>query len=71
LPAPSEVDQAAGRRHAVFVLEANRVRQVPIRIAGRNGVHARVVDGLSAGRSVVVYPPNQLRDGARVEVTDD
>lgn len=54
-------------RAAAFVVEGGRVRQVLLELAGRNSSHAWVKSGLSAGDRVVVYPPRELRDGARIK----
>lgn len=52
---------------AVFVLERGRAQLVPVRLGARNGSQAWITGGLSAGASVIVYPPATVRDGSRVQ----
>lgn len=56
----------AGERWAVWHVVEGQALQTPIEIGHRNRVHAEVVAGLEPGATVVVYPPESLRDGARV-----
>jgi len=56
-----------GERWAVFAVDGGRAVTRPIRTSRRNGVEALVEDGLKEGETVVVYPSDALRDGARVE----
>ena len=58
----------ADRPMAVFVLADGRARLRPVRLSARNGQQAHLSDGLTAGESVVVYPPPTLRDGMRVSL---
>ena len=53
---------------AVFLARDGRAVRQPVKVALRNGVEAVVEEGLRAGEQVVVYPPDSLRDGARVAV---
>lgn len=52
---------------AVFVFDAGRARLQPVRVGGRNGSDAWVQGGLEPGARVIVYPPAEVSDGARVE----
>lgn len=52
---------------AVFLLNGNRARQVPVTLRARNATHAWITQGLKAGERVVVYPPTALEDGARIK----
>jgi HlyD family secretion protein len=52
--------------HGVFVIDEGRARVAPITLGGRNGEHAWVQDGLSAGQVVIVYPPAAVEDGVKV-----
>jgi len=55
-----------GPRWAVFLVDARgRVRHTPVRLLAR-GETTAAVEGVPAGGRVVVYPPEGLRDGARV-----
>ncbi|HEX7373756.1 MAG TPA: HlyD family efflux transporter periplasmic adaptor subunit [Steroidobacteraceae bacterium] len=53
---------------AVFVADHGRARQRSVTLGPRNATHAVVESGLDEGTTVVVYPPDVLRDGARVRV---
>jgi HlyD family secretion protein len=62
-PAPGVPDAA---RHAVFVAEQGRARQVAVTLGGRNGSVAWIHAGLTPGQQVIVYPPAAVRDGVRI-----
>jgi HlyD family secretion protein len=51
---------------AVYVVEDGVARRRPITLGARNARHAWTTGGLRAGESVVVYPPDSLRDGMRI-----
>ncbi len=51
---------------AVFAVEGDRAVKRPVKSPRRNGLEAQVESGLGAGDRLVVYPPDTLRDGARV-----
>jgi HlyD family secretion protein len=53
---------------SVFVVDADRVRRVPVDVGQRNAEEAEIRSGLEAGRQVVVHPGDQVIDGALVEV---
>lgn len=53
---------------AAFAVQGNRAVKRRLVIERRNGVEAQVRSGLAAGERVVVYPPDGLKDGARVAV---
>lgn len=57
-----------GAGWAVFAVEDGRAVKRAIQASRRNGIEALVEQGLQAGETVVVYPSDTLRDGARVEV---
>lgn len=57
-----------GTQWAVFVIEDGRARRRVVNAPRRNGVEALVESGLSEGERVIVYPPEAVRDGARVEL---
>lgn len=54
-------------RHAVFVAEGGRAHLREVQLEARNSSLAWVAQGLAAGATVVVYPPQGLVDGARVK----
>jgi HlyD family secretion protein len=55
-----------GEDWAVYVVDGDVARVRTVTIGERNGREARVISGLEAGESVVVYPPDTLVDGGRV-----
>jgi len=55
-----------GEDWAVFVVEGEAAVLRPVAIGQRNGQSAEVLDGLAAGDTVVLHPPDALVDGARV-----
>ncbi|MBK1727642.1 efflux RND transporter periplasmic adaptor subunit, partial [Halorhodospira neutriphila] len=52
---------------AVFVARGGRARLQPVEIGRRGSRLTEVEAGLEAGERVVVHPPRELGDGARVE----
>jgi len=57
-----------GADWAVFVVEDGVAHERRVTIGERNGEHAQVLEGLSAGDTVVVYPPDTLADGMKVRL---
>jgi HlyD family secretion protein len=53
---------------AVFVAEGGRAMRRPVKVAMRNSLEAAVEQGVKPGDRVIVYPPDSLRDGSRIEV---
>lgn len=51
---------------AVFVAEGRRARLRRIELGHRNSEEAQVLSGLGAGDRTVLYPPDELQDGARI-----
>jgi HlyD family secretion protein len=51
---------------AVFVEEAGRARQRPVRIGRSNGLEAEIVQGLTVGDRIVIHPGDRVVDGVRV-----
>jgi HlyD family secretion protein len=52
---------------AVFVVEDGRAVRRDVEIGHQSGLAAEVVSGLSEGDQVIVHPPSDLEEGARVE----
>ena len=59
-----------GEGWSVFVLDEGRARRREVRITARNQRVARVAEGLAAGDTVIVYPPDTVRDGVRARPRD-
>jgi HlyD family secretion protein len=64
-PRPAAAD-GTPNGFAVFVLRDGRARLSPVAITARNGTVAWVAGGLQDGTTVIVYPPPDVADGARV-----
>jgi len=58
--------QRRGAASAVFRVEAGRARLTPIRVGAISDQSAEVLSGLSQGDEVVVFPSDEVRDGAAV-----
>ena len=57
------------KKNLVATLTAdNRIRLVPINVAGTDGKMVRIADGLNEGERVVLGVPNTLADGSRVTI---
>lgn len=68
LQIPSSALFRADSGWAVFVVTDGRAERRPVAVGQQAGLAAQVLDGLEAGDRVVVHPPNDLEDGARVRV---
>jgi len=53
---------------ALFVVEDNNARRREVTIGKRNGLIAQIVDGVSAGETVIIHPSDAVEDGRRVEL---
>jgi HlyD family secretion protein len=53
---------------AVFVVDDGIARLQPVQLGQRNQSVGQILDGLSAGQTVVLHPPDTLADGMRVTV---
>ncbi|HSB99648.1 MAG TPA: efflux transporter periplasmic adaptor subunit, partial [Burkholderiaceae bacterium] len=56
---------------AVFAFERGRARLRTVQIEARNSQVAWVRSGAQAGDAVIVYPPANVHDGARVKARAD
>ncbi len=55
-----------GDAWAVFTVTDDRIHAQPIVLGPRNATDAQVTEGLQDGQTVIVHPPDTLRDGGRV-----
>lgn len=53
---------------AVFVRDGGRARLTEVRVGQQAALRSQVLSGLEPGQEVVVHPPNELEDGARVDI---
>lgn len=67
LKVPASALFRSGDSWAVFRVENGRARLTEIRIGESNGSEAAILEGLSEGDDVILYPGNQIADGARVK----
>lgn len=57
-----------GEDWATFVVDNGRARLQPVQLGQRSDREGQVVNGLSEGQTVVMFPPDTLEDGARVAI---
>ncbi|MFA5582086.1 MAG: HlyD family efflux transporter periplasmic adaptor subunit [Paracoccaceae bacterium] len=55
-----------GAQWQVFVVSDGVARQRTVSVGANNGIEAQIIDGLSRDEAIVIYPPPELQDGARV-----
>ena len=67
LTVPSNALFRQNRDWVLFVVENGRAVLKKITIGHNNGTQAEVVDGLSNGEEVILYPGSGLNDGSRVK----
>ncbi|WP_373049146.1 efflux RND transporter periplasmic adaptor subunit [Vulgatibacter sp.] len=68
VPASAVVERDG--EQVVFVIESERVEQVPVEVEARVGEEVSLAQGPEAGTRVVVAPGERLRGGARVQVRE-
>lgn len=68
-PLPS-ADAVKDGAMAVYAIEDGRAQLRRVRLGGRNDREAWVLEGLSKGTQVVVYPATEVRDGVSIKVRD-
>ena len=66
IPASSLFRYNEGR--AVFVIEGNRAIRREVSVGQRNGLSARILEGLAEGETVINHPGENVEDGVRIEV---
>lgn len=66
VPAEAVVTSASGT--AVFVLDGDRARRVPVTVGRQVGGVLQIADGLVGGEPVIVEGQSRLADGAKVEL---
>ncbi len=67
LKVPSGALFRSGDRWAAFVLTEGRVRLRLVQAGRSSGAETQILDGLKLGDEIVVYPSDQIRDGARIK----
>jgi len=67
LQVPASALFRSGEDWAVFRVADGRARVTHVELGAHSGLAAQVLDGLSAGDEVVIYPGDNVTDGVRVE----
>ncbi len=67
LAIPSSAVFRQGDQWAVFAVDRGRARMHTIETGHNNGIMTEVQNGLEDGDSIILYPGNRVRDGARVK----
>jgi len=62
------IPQSALRENAVFVVSKSRAMRRAVAVAGPVSGGLAVERGLAAGEEIIIDPPQNLKDGARVHV---
>jgi RND family efflux transporter MFP subunit len=65
------VVEREGAQVAFVVGDDDTVQQRGLKVAGKLGDDVHVTDGLQAGETVVLDPPPELKDGAKVVLAED
>jgi len=56
-----------GGQWAAFIVSGNRARLQPVKVGRASATETQVLEGLKTGDTVVLYPGDRVRDGARVK----
>ncbi len=48
-----------------FVLDGRRARLTPVKLGRSNGLETQILEGLSAGDTLILYPGDRVKDGTR------
>jgi len=67
LAVPASALPRVGERWSLYVTRGGRATRRDVRVGHVGGGLAEITDGLQAGETVVVFPPDAIRDGARVK----
>lgn len=59
-----------GQTWSVFVAAGGTAELHTVKIGRKNDVHARIVEGLSAGDQVIIHPNDRIQDGTRITERD-
>ncbi len=53
------------RKWFVFAIDSGRARRTEVRVGYSNGTQTEVLEGLTAGQKVIIYPGDKVTEGAR------
>ncbi|HZC66504.1 MAG TPA: efflux RND transporter periplasmic adaptor subunit [Candidatus Dormibacteraeota bacterium] len=65
---PQDAVRTDGSQKIVFLIKSDRAERRAITVGNNRGSDVEVIAGLNAGDSVVVKPPDNLKDGEAVEI---
>ncbi len=68
---PTRAVQAEDGKSAVFVVEGDKVSRVEVTAGEVRDVDQMISKGLKGGETLVLSPPEKLKDGSRVTVKKD
>ena len=63
---PSNALFRDGENWAIFRVTDKSAHQTRVKVGKDNGISAQILDGLSAGDTIILYPSSGLADGAKV-----
>lgn len=66
VPTSALFRSATGDGWAVFAIEDGRAVQREVQVGRQAGLSAQIIDGIEQSDEVIIHPPNELEDGARV-----
>ncbi|MBX3741267.1 MAG: HlyD family efflux transporter periplasmic adaptor subunit [Akkermansiaceae bacterium] len=55
-----------GNQWMTFIRENGIARETKVTVGQNNGVSAQILDGLEAGKTVILHPPDKVADGVKV-----
>jgi HlyD family secretion protein len=67
LAVPASALLRAAERWSLYVVHGGRATRREVRVGHVGGGLAEITDGLRAGETVIVFPPDAIRDGMRVK----
>jgi RND family efflux transporter MFP subunit len=65
---PAEAMVQKGQRKIVFLIQGDRVMEVPIKVGNQVGNLVEVKSGLKSGDRVVLNPPDSLNSGDKIRM---
>jgi HlyD family secretion protein len=71
LMAPPSALFRTGEKWGVFVVEAGKAHRREVGVGSRTSFAVEIMSGIEDGTEVIVHPPNELSDGARIEARRD
>jgi len=57
-------------KETVFLIEENRVIEIPVSPGVNIGDMVEILDGIKVGQQIVLNPPERLRNGLKIKVAE-